>query len=277
MRRHAFCFAILCGFLLVSTPAIANNHCGEVEDCIDDLRSLSDQLYAGKGKQLGEAAANKAVSMKTNHDAAIKNRGYGLYYGNRLDPSDDKWPGATPVDCTTYVLSVLEAAFDEAGMPELWSKLFREAIASSNGLFKGLELLKALEGAGWTGIYWNPDTKNPGDYDNEHPYTNYIVNKKGTYYGLPVDKERSVLNYDPTEVDEGESGTPLDNSGFDALQEIPFGVLAARGGKHMAMVVNGQVYEVHWSTGAQSPAVITAVPLNEWDWMSGVIVVPPGY
>jgi hypothetical protein len=276
MRRHPPFLAILCGLALGSSPALATNHCGDVENCIDDLRSVSDELDSGKGKQLGEAAANKAVSMKTGHDAAIEDRGYGLYYGNQLKDGS-KWPGATPVDCTTYVLSVLKAAFEEAGMPELWTKLFREAIASSNGLFKGLELLKALEGAGWTGIYWNPDTKNPGDDDDEHPYTNYIVNKKGTYYGLPVDKERSVLNYDPTEVDEGERGTALDNSGFNALEKIPFGVLAARGGQHMAMVVNGEVYEVHWSTGAQSPAVITAVPLNEWGWMSGVIVVPPGY
>jgi hypothetical protein len=246
-----------------------------VENCIEDLRSVSEELDSGK--VLGEAAANKAMSMNENHRAAVKNRGYGLYYGNRLDPSDDKWPGASAEDCTTFILEVLKSAFGEAGLTDEWQKIFRAAIKNSNGLFKGLELLKALEKAGWTGLYWNPDTKNPGDDDNEHPYTNYIVNKKGTYYGLPVDKERSVVNYDPTEVDEGEKETPLDSTGFESLQDIPFGVLAARGGRHMALVVYGEVYEFHWSTPADDPDVITAEPLNEWDWMSGVIVVPPGY
>ena len=106
---------------------------------------------------------------------------------------------------------------------------------------------------------------------------NYIVNKKGTYYGLPVDTDRSIVNYKPTGAEEGKTPTALDNTGFESLKDIPFGVLAARGGMHMALVVHGEVYEFHWSTPADSTGVITAEPLNEWDWMSGVIVVPPEY
>ena len=174
-------------------------------------------------------------------------------------------------------MSVLKSAFGEAGAPESWTKIFRQAQKTSKGLFKGLELLKALERSGWTGLYWNPDTKNPGDGDGEHPYTNYIVNKKGTYYGLPVDSSRSIVNYDPSDSEPGQTATQLDSSGFEALKDIPFGVLAARGGTHMAVVVYGEVYEIHWTSGADDPDVITAEPLNEWGWMSGVIVVPPGY
>ena len=274
MRGHTHRFAILFFLGHASSPAMANNDCGDVENSIEDLRSVSDELDAGKA--LGEAAANKAIAMNENHRAAVEDRGYGLYYGNRLSPGD-KWPGATPEDCTTYILEVLKSAFGEAGLADEWQKIFRESIRTSNGLFKGLELLKALEKAGWTGLYWNPDTKNPGDGDGEHPYTNYIVNKKGTYYGLPVDTERSILNYQPSEAEPGKTPTALDNTGIESLKDIPFGVLAARGGSHMALVVYGEVYEFHWSTAADSTEVITAEPLNEWGWMSGVIVVPPGY
>jgi hypothetical protein len=43
----------------------------------------------------------------------------------------------------------------------------------------------------------------------------------------------------------------------------------------MAVIVDGDIYEVHWSKGATSPDLITAVPLEEWGWMSGVILAPP--
>jgi hypothetical protein len=43
----------------------------------------------------------------------------------------------------------------------------------------------------------------------------------------------------------------------------------------MAVIIDGDVYEVHWSASSENPDLITAVPLEEWGWMSGAILMPP--
>jgi hypothetical protein len=157
-------------------------------------------------------------------------------------------------------------------LEEEWAKIFRQAVATSGAVgFKGLELMKALQESDWTGHYWNPDTKNPSDGGDEHPWSYHLANKNETYYGLPLEMDRSILNYNLTDDD-----TPKGSPGLDALKEVPFAILAARGGTHMAVVVYGKVYEVHWSTRPTSEDVITATPLEEFDWLSGAVVVPPG-
>ena len=45
----------------------------------------------------------------------------------------------------------------------------------------------------------------------------------------------------------------------------------------MAMIVNGDVHEVHWDTPATSRDAITATPLERFGWQSGVIAAPPGH
>ena len=42
----------------------------------------------------------------------------------------------------------------------------------------------------------------------------------------------------------------------------------------MTLILNGQVYEVHWDKPANDPNVIEATPLEKWAWNSGVIVMP---
>lgn len=275
------CPWVLSFSLLVCGPSQARADvslapCDGTPTCVEDLRNVTDAL---DGKVIGEAAAAKARQMDTSHDEALAQEGrdYGLYFGNQIT-ENSQWPEATGQDCTTFVLEVLKEAFTAAGAPEEWNRILNEAVKNSGGKFKGLELLKSLQKTGWTGIYWNPDTKHPVDDDSEHPYSAYVAQKKGTYYGLTIDPERSVLNYRPTEyLEDGQVETPIDSSGIDSLKDIPFGVVAARGGRHMALIINGEVYEVHWSTPATSQNVISNEPLSEWAWLSGVVLVPPGY
>jgi hypothetical protein len=44
----------------------------------------------------------------------------------------------------------------------------------------------------------------------------------------------------------------------------------------MAMVVNGSVYEVHWSSPATDRNAVEATPLEAFAWQSGVIAAPRG-
>jgi hypothetical protein len=64
--------------------------------------------------------------------------------------------------------------------------------------------------------------------------------------------------------------------GIEHLQRLQFGVLATRGGRHMALIINGSVYEVHWDKPASDPNAIEATPLKDFVWESGVIVAPKG-
>jgi hypothetical protein len=262
-------YALLLAGTLWTLPksAQAQNGCDGTPSCVEDLRDVADAMSQGANPFLGMAAATSVRRMDAAHDRALDETGVGLYYGNR----GVKWEDATGTDCTTFVLEALEQAFSAAGMSEEWSKVFRESLANSGSAgFKGLELLKSLQKLGWTSTYWNPDTRTPDDGDGEHPYSYYLANKNGTYYGLPVDMSKAMTNYRPSD----DSVTTTNQEALDRISAIPFGVIAARGGKHMAMILDGEIYEVHWTTGADSKHVITNEPLVEWDWLSGAVVYP---
>ncbi len=132
--------------------------------------------------------------------------------------------------------------------------------------------MKALQTKrGWEALFWAPDPLDSADGQSEHPYAYRIVRRKGTYYGITVDPAKSVINYRRTSAT-----NPTDLTGIERLRRLQFGVLAARGGTHMALVVNGAVYEVHWSSPATDRNAIEATPLESFVWQSGAIAAPAG-
>jgi hypothetical protein len=228
-------------------------------------------IAADPSKQtLGTVAAAKARDMLLEHKEAVTATGTGTIQGNKCGaplPS-----GAKSSDCTTYVLDVLKSAFTAKGLGATWTKVMATAAAGSGGALKGTEVLKALQSeAGWEGVFWSPDPRNPLDKSSEHPVAYKTVGTKGTYYGINVDASKSVINYrrtDPTATQ--------DLSGIEKLRRLQFGVIAMRGGMHMALLVNGSVYEIHWDKPATDPDAIQATPLESFAWQSGVIVAPKG-
>lgn len=261
--------------LFFSTVAAAQQStsvCDGKASCVTDLAQVVGAMANGTMPFLGNAASTATTRMDEAHDKAIADRGYGLYYGNKGVGDTSKWPDAKPQDCTTFLLEILQQAYKAAGLEDEWKAIFKTAVATSGKSgFKGIDLMKALQASGWSGHYWNPDVKNPGDGGDEHPWSYYLAKKNNNYYGMPVDMDRAVLDYNLTD-----DATANGSAGLDALKKVPFAVLGAKGGRHMAVVVYGKVYEVHWTVFATSKDVITAVPLEEWGWMSGAIVVPPG-
>jgi hypothetical protein len=139
----------------------------------------------------------------------------------------------------------------------------------------GIPIQRALESElGWKGVFWAPDPnfaykKSNGDAETEHSYAYSVAKNKGTYYKVSVD--HTVVNFAP----ESGSSTTKDDSGLGKLKKIPFGVLTARGARHMALIVAGVVYEVHWDEKANSANLYGATPLESWGWDSGAIVAPP--
>jgi len=235
-----------------------------------DLKSLNAIKASPGSKSFGEVGAAYARAMMLEHQAAISSTGTGKYMGNRSTAPTPA--GVAKEDCTTYVLEVLKQTFTAKGQVAAWKAIYDEAKKTSAGAFKGTELLKALESkAGWKAVFWAPDPRNPQDKDPEHPavYRDEVI-AKGTYKGIPVDSAKSIVDYRRTSATKPESMTRLDQ-----LRRVPFAVIAARGGTHMVLLLNGVVYEVHWDKPATDPNVIEATPLEKWAWLSGVVVMPP--
>ncbi len=219
---------------------------------------------------IGVLAAARARDLLLEHNESVAATGTGTIQGNKC--ADPLPMGAHSADCTTYVLDVLKSAFAAKGQAATWTKVMSTANTASGADLKGTEVLKALQSeANWEGVFWAPDPRNPKDASPEHPAAYKKVREQGTYYGVAVDRSKSVIEYRRTNPAE-----PQDQTGIDKLRHLQFGVLATRGGMHMALIVNGSVYEIHWDKPATDPNTIEATPLESFVWESGVIVAPKG-
>lgn len=228
-------------------------------------------VIADPGKHsFGDLAGAQARNLLLEHRKSVTATGTGTIQGNRC--ANPLPVGARSADCTTYVLDVLKGAFAAKGQAAVWTKVMSTAAAASGGKLLGTEVIKALQtAASWEGVFWAPDPRNPKDKSPEHPTAYKKVRGQGTYYGVTVDRARSVIEYRRTDP-----ANPQDLSGIEKLRRLQFGVLATRGGKHMALIVNGSVYEIHWDKPATDPNAIEATPLESFVWNSGVIVAPKG-
>lgn len=251
------------------------------------LPGLQGIKSAAATRSLGEVGAAHARSMMLEHQEAVAATGKGTVEGNQCTTPT---AGVAKSDCTNYVLDVLKFAFTAKGKGGDWEQVFKEAQKTSAGKFKGNELVKALVSvAGWKAVFWSPDPTNPAwkitdrhpteeaarKHASEHPTAYKRVRDTGEYRssnektGIPVDAAKSVVNYRPTSTTKRE-----DMTGIDKLKKIPLAVITARGGQHMTLLLEGQVYEVHWDKPVTDPNVIEATPLEKWVWQSGAVVMP---
>jgi hypothetical protein len=233
-----------------------------------NLSELQNILKDPVKHTLSEVGAAKARAMMLQHQESITNTGQGLYQGNQCGQTPPS--GVANQDCTTYVLEVLKFAFASKGRIADWDKVFKKAQTSSQGKFKGTSLIDALVSqAGWKAVFWSPDPNEPEDKTSEHPYAYSTVKSQSTYYGIPVEKDKSVVDYKRTSPKKEE-----EFSNFDRLKEIPLGVIAARGGTHMTLIISGEVIEVHFKKKPDDPDVIEQSTLDVWEWQSGVVAIP---
>jgi hypothetical protein len=240
-----------------------------------DLTELKEIINNPDKYSLGEVGAAKARAMMLEHQESVAKTGKGTMQGNKC--STPPSGGVAKHDCTTYVLDVLKFAFAAKGQGALWDDIFNTAETNSNAPkygtnkgFKGVELIRSLiDKAGWKAVFWSPDPRNPADNLPEHPTAYKTVNNAGTYYDVPVNKEDSVVNYRRTDPNKAK-----DTSKLDKLKLVPLAVIAAKGGMHMTVLINGVVYEVHWELPETDPNVVQATPLENWEWNSGTLVMP---
>jgi hypothetical protein len=279
--------------------------CGSSEKIDDDsvkklaeykarLAELDKQEPGLKG--FADIAASKAERRALEHWISVLETGKGPRTG-----SHSREPGLPKCDCTDYVSDILAETFKATGRTKEWEKLRKKAISLNKdktdiGL-NGLELQTTLMNQmGWKAIFFAPDPAykhyqrrrrdahghivqpEVWDPDTEAQERSREVRKKGSYSGMEI--SHKVVNYRPERAHGPESATPFDSptvkdlSSLEKLERIPFGVLTARGGEHMTILIHAVVYEVHWDQWSNSLRLYEAKPLADWGWNSGVVVAP---
>jgi hypothetical protein len=264
------------------------------EDRIKDL----DAIDADTASTFSELAASHAERTAIDHWLAVLRGGSGSQTGSISGEAGD----LPKCNCTTYVADVLEWTFNKVGRSKDWKKVYKKALALNpkgmSGL-NGMELQQALmDVLGWKAIFFARDPeykhyrKRKRDASNNPVYVNGVlqweplkemeeryptVKKKHKYYGLKV--SHSVINYHPEEkIDDGwtpeASTTTKDVTELRKLETIPIGVLTARGALHMALIVYGVVYEVHWDATSSDIDLYQSKALENWGWEGGLIVAP---
>ncbi len=201
--------------------------------------------------------------------------------GSVLRQSDPtKYATYKATDCITYVLNVLAYAFEQSGDHTTSRSVWSYGKKPSDGKFYGSLLAqKLISHHHWVGIYINPDVVHPRDAANEHNFSHYVVNNKCHYYQIPV--KYKVVNYSPTSTTHvsyqqlvpGKGKTKLNAIDITTLQKLKFGFGLSRGGMHTWVYSEGYIYEVHWDQIGSG--LYEKTKLEDFPWLSGVIIVPP--
>lgn len=269
----------------------------ELQDIVDHADSHS----------FGEVARAHIMLQRVDfrQSQADRRGGCGIFNGRRLGKPPR---GSKRIDCTIQGVLALDDAYRNFGKYDEWRELLRSAVRESNhvsGTKDGLRMTVLMgmlvKEHRWQSILWAPDLDHPWDGDSEHTNAIRWAMQRGDYYSVPVNADDAVLNYRPSnpevlakkltrskqvwdrrrECKAGypdrwtDSSRPADREGLERLRKIPFGILAARGGKHIAIILDGKVYEAHSRSRCTDPELIEVTDLYCWWWNSGVIIVPP--
>lgn len=239
------------------------------------------------GRQLATGGAQSIANKMGGHLDSIDKTGVGHYFGdhssmksmNQSERADwirsNAQAGTQPPtagelresSCIGWAMENVKAAYVAAGKADRWDEIQRTVLAKGS---KGTDLAKELKKDGWESVYWNPDAKKPADGNAEHSYSAAMVRRGNPYYGIPIDHQ--VLNYRPST----DGATTQDMSGIEKLREVPFFFGLAKGGMHTFVGREGKVNEFHWTAMPNDRNAIEERPLEQFPWLSGVIMVPPG-
>ncbi|MBI5872070.1 hypothetical protein HZB88_03205 [archaeon] len=173
-------------------------------------------------------------------------------------------------DCISFCWSVFRETYPGTGkeLKQLAveaSKPSAIADATQSGV-DGINFVKALQKRNWKTVYYNPNVKNPEDKDEEHKYSYALAKQEGTYYRININD--LLTDY--------KAGSIEANNKLAQLKKVPFAYVLARGGRHIAAISYGNIYEVHWVNGPGNVKLMEKSSFEkDWPWLSGVIVLPP--
>ncbi len=205
-------------------------------------------------------AGKEAIETKTReHRRQVSQRGYGTHYGDHSSYRPPAGSNLTESSCVVWAMECAAYAFNKVSANSKWNRISH--VTRQNKL-RGTVLIGELIKLGWTGIYWNPDTTDTSD--SEHSYSAHVAKTKKTYYKLPVSD--LVVDY---------RRSPVNMTGIDTLDKVPFWIGCARGGMHVFCGTGANVSEFHWDSPATDPNAMELVALKDYEWLSGIVAVPP--
>lgn len=288
MRSLVACAALS----LTALPALAQpatDHAAGIATVESGADFMADFISAlgespPAGQQLAAAGFRAVRDKRQAHLDAIEATGVGLYYGDhssfhRMTPAEKqawidehKLEGTDPAmprqsSCIDWALECVGAAYRSVGRADKFAQIKARVVAEGG---RGVVLARELIADGWTGIYWNPDTRKPSDGSSEHTFSAMVARTQAKYYGLRV--RGLVVDYKPSSG----STTVQKLDGLHKLAKVPFWFGMARGGSHTFVGYGTTLSEFHWTHMPNGKNAIEEKPLTEFAWLSGMIVVPPG-
>lgn len=249
-------------------------------------------------EELSKVAASCVESTYEFHREFYSDHGISPFYGDRSrfgklsyreQKSEFKRRGWSvslleqmrPLSCVGLALGCLEEGFHATGQDLVWNRV--KAFVRANGQ-DGLALQHALQKLGWKVLYWNPNTRNNEDWDDDersndeenrkkfwgyHSYHWYTVTKSAKYDYNKVDDAKLLVDF----------GTRLPAE----FRRVPFFVGTAHGGYHVFPGTFGRVIEAHSTREITDPNEVESAEFNplrnggapHGHYYSGLMAIPP--
>jgi hypothetical protein len=262
------------------------------------------------------AAGDESITSRTQaHNDAIDETGIGRYYGdhssfhgNRNDKAaldatvrsmtNDQWSvtktgigktelagpeGATATlkenSCIGWVMENTAAAYKAAGKGDRWAQI--EQKVKDAGM-RGTVLAEELQKDGWTAVFYSPKTKDQllasGTKDDKEKAAALAMANNGARVwkaggvgdsrGVKVDTV--ISGYRDSEPD------AQTEAALKQLEDAPFFVGVANGGRHTFVGHKGMVSEFHWDAEPNSKNALEETSVRDWEWDTGLYMIPPG-
>lgn len=232
---------------------------------------------------LGIIAAAITEKMDLEHHLGILKTGRGPYEGAYTDePHEKMWTmrrrDGNGLDCTTFLLRVLNDAFAAAGKPELFNaamaavyQAWRDKTGSSKSAapeISGADVLIGMQKAlGWQGFFvWGSASSSMSDAFEPEDVNRYKDAHDGSWHRVKLVPSLEVVDF-------GQETPQTAN-----LRNLPFALLAQIGddgiGGHMGILVYGKWYEVHWTDKASETNLIEVSDILDKSWSFAAAVAP---
>jgi hypothetical protein len=265
-------------------------------------------------KKIAELGDKSITDNSNAHKSAIDNTGVGIYYGDHSPFHDDilrgnlpalqtqldamsvgNWrmvalePGSVAIkstsgqaarlqesSCIGWVIQNVKAAYEGAGHGARFTEINRKV---KDADLRGTVLCEELQKDGWTAVFYSPrtaeDLANSGEREKlgalnmakagSRVWKSPISDSRGVRCDALISGYRDVTPDSHTEAL------------LEKLENAPFFVGVANGGIHTFVGHNGSVCDFHWKAQPDDKNAMTENPVREWEWDTGLYMVPQGY
>lgn len=267
-------------------------------------------------KKVAEAGDKAIVDKTKAHHDAIDQIGIGRYYGDHgsfqgsvrsgdkdaikaeIEASTNgKWTLASigrgqveikstdgagkatlkESSCIGWVMENVKAAYEGAGKSARFAQIEERMRVAD---MRGTVLCEELQKDGWTAVFYSPRTAQDLKDSGENEKLGALnMAKAGSRVWRAVTVEGSkgvkcdavITGYRDTTPDAKTEAL------LKRLESAPFLVGVANGGTHTFVGHKGSVCDFHWTAGPSDKGAMTESPVRQWQWDTGLYMVPPGF